>query len=85
MLAEVLVGKFPTHAVTGLDGHYVIPHVPVGKVKVSALLPATMAQSEKEVEVHAGELVDVPLTLPFDRKAWDARRSGSPAPATSKP
>ncbi|HEY3253612.1 MAG TPA: hypothetical protein VGJ91_06675 [Polyangiaceae bacterium] len=87
MLAEVLVVKFPTHAVTGLDGHYVIPRIPVGKVKVSALLPATMQQIEKEVEVHAGELVDVPLSIAFDRKAWDARRSGSaaPAPATSKP
>ena len=84
MLADVLVVKFPTHAVTGLDGRYVIPHVPVGKVKVSALLPATMAQSEKEVEVHAGELVDVPLVLAFDRKAWDARRGPSAAPATSK-
>lgn len=90
MLAEVLVVKFPTHAVTGLDGRYVIPRVPVGKVKVSALLPATMVQNEKEVEVHAGELVDVPLSLVFDRKDWDARRMGAaasaaPAPATSKP
>jgi len=84
MLADVLVVKFPTHAVTGLDGRYVIPRVPVGKVKVSALLPA-VGENEKEVEVHAGELVDVPLTLSFDRKAWDARRGGSPAPATSKP
>jgi len=86
MLAEVIVVKFSTHAVTGLDGRYVIPRVPVGKVKVSALLPATMAQIEKEVEVHAGELVDVPLSVPFDRKEWDARRGGSsaPAPATSK-
>ncbi|MEI9936801.1 MAG: hypothetical protein WDO69_06225 [Pseudomonadota bacterium] len=84
MLAEVLVVKFPTHAVTGLDGRYVVPRVPVGKVKVSALLPATMVQSEKEVEVHAGELVDVPLTLTFDRKAWDAQRGASAAPAASK-
>jgi len=84
MMAEVLVVKFSTHAVTGLDGRYVIPHVPVGKVKVSALLPATMVQEEKEVEVHAGELVDVPLTLAFDRKGWEARRGVSPAPATSK-
>ena len=84
MLADVLVVKFSTHAVTGLDGRYVIPRVPVGKVKVSALLPATMVQNEKEVEVHAGELVDVPLTLAFDRKVWEARRSGSAAPAPSK-
>ena len=84
MLAEVLVVKFPTHAVTGPDGRFVIPHVPVGKVKVSALLPATLAQSEKEVEVHAGELVEVPIALDFDRKAWDARRAGSAqAPAAT--
>lgn len=84
MLAEVLVVKFPTHAVTGLDGRFVIPHVPVGKVKVSALLPATMAQTEKEVEVHSGELVELPLVLSFDRKAWDAQRGGaSTAPASS--
>jgi hypothetical protein len=83
MLADVVVVKFPTHAVTGVDGRYVIPRVPVGKVKVSALLPATMVQQEKEVEVHAGELVDVPLTLAFDRKDWDTRRGGTAAPATS--
>lgn len=83
MLAEVIVVKFPTHAVTGVDGRYVIPRVPVGKVKVSALLPATMVQEEKEVEVHAGEAVDVPLTLAFDRKDWDSRRAGSATPATA--
>jgi hypothetical protein len=80
MLADVLVVKFPTHAVTGVDGHFVIPHVPVGKVTVSALLPATMEQAQKEVEVHAGELVDVSIALPFDRKKWDAAR-GKTAPA----
>ncbi|MEO7035218.1 MAG: carboxypeptidase-like regulatory domain-containing protein [Polyangiaceae bacterium] len=83
MLAEVLVVKFPTHAVTGADGHFVIPHVPVGKVSVSALLPSTMAQGMKDVEVHAGELVDVSITLPFERKAWDARRGTGAAPSLS--
>jgi hypothetical protein len=79
MLADVLVVKFPTHAVTGLDGRFVIPHVPVGKVSVSALLPATMEQAQKDVEVHAGELVDVTMALAFDRKKWDAAR-GPAAP-----
>ncbi len=81
MLADVLVVKFPTHAVSGLDGRFVIPHVPVGKVTVSALLPATLEQAEKQVEVHAGELVEVPFTLPFERKKWDATRGPAPAPA----
>src|SRR5450432_1474053 len=80
MLADVLVVKFPTHAVTGLDGHFVIPHVPVGKVNVSALLPATGAEATKEIEVHDGELVEVPFDLPFDRAKWDAARSGHAAP-----
>ena len=80
MLADVIVVKFPTHAVTGLDGQFVIPHVPVGKVTVSALLPTTLAQSSKEVEVHAGESVEVKLDLAFDRNAWEAARKGR-APA----
>lgn len=85
MLADVVVVKFPTHAVTGKDGRFVVPRVPVGKVKVSALLPALMAQTEKEVEVHAGELVEVPLSLSFDRKQWDTRRDGpSSAPAKAQ-
>ncbi len=86
MLANVVVVKFPTHAVTGIDGHFVVPHVPVGKVKLSALLPATMAITEKDVEVHAGELVEVPLTLSFDRKAWNAQGTGAAhAPASATP
>lgn len=89
MLAEVLVVKFPTHAVTRLDGAFVIPRVPVGKVQVSALSPATMAQLSKAVEVHAGESVDVNFELTFDLKKWEAARKGAPppsaAPATSAP
>jgi hypothetical protein len=81
MLAEVLVVKFPTHAVTGLDGQFVIPRVPVGKVNVSALLPATLAQASKEVEVHAGESVEVKFELSFDRAAGEAARKGKPRPA----
>ena len=83
MLADVMVVKFPTHAVTGLDGQFVIPHVPVGKVTVSALLPATLAQSSKEVEVHAGESIEVKFDLPFDHQAWDAARKGRPPPAAA--
>jgi len=83
MFADVLIVKFPTHAVTGIDGTFVIPRVPVGKVNVSALLPQTMAQTGKDVEVHAGEVVDVKFELPFDRSKWDAARSGKPAVAPS--
>ncbi len=37
--AEVYVLKYPTFAVTGLDGKYEIQGIPVGEVTVSALLP----------------------------------------------
>jgi len=84
MFAEVIVVKFPTHAVTGVDGQFVIPRIPVGKVTVSALLPATLAQVSKDVEVHAGESVELKFELPFDRAAWEAKRKGaSPAQSAS--
>ena len=86
MQADVIVVKFATHDVSGLDGHYAVHRVPVGKVKVSALLPATMAQLEKDVELHEGETLDVNFEIPFDRAKWDAARSGHapmPAPAPS--
>lgn len=85
MQADVIVVKFSTHDVSGLDGHYAIHHVPVGKVKVSALLPATMAQVEKDVELHAGETLDVNFELPFDRAKWDAARDGRSAPSSASP
>jgi hypothetical protein len=81
MRANVLVVKFSTHDVTGLDGHYAVHHVPAGKVKVSALLPATMAQVEREVELHEGETLDVNFELPFDAQKWEASRTGRPVPS----
>ncbi len=79
MLAEVLVVKFPTHAVTKLDGSFVIPRVPVGNVQVSALSPATMAQRSQSVEVHAGESVELNFELPFELARWQAARQGGAA------
>jgi len=77
MLAEVIVVKFPTHAVTKLDGAFVIPHVPVGRVDVSVVSPATMVQKSRSVEVHAGESVEVNFELPFDLSVWEAARKGA--------
>jgi hypothetical protein len=83
MSADVVVVSYPTHAVTGSDGSFVIPHVPVGQVTVSAVLPATAVQTSKRVELHAGESVEVKLELPFDLKRWEAMRSGATAPSAS--
>jgi len=70
--ADVFVVPYPTFAVTGLDGKFEVSGVPVGKVKVNALLPATMAVVEREVEIKAGETIDLELSLSFDAKAYKA-------------
>jgi hypothetical protein len=63
MVADVFVVSYPTHAVTGLDGRYQIKGIPVGKARISALLPSTHAVIEKDIEIKAGETLEVPLSL----------------------
>jgi hypothetical protein len=71
MTAEVLVLKYPTHAVTGLDGRFEIPNVPVGQVTVSSYLPQTQATAERSVTVEAGKATEELLfELPFDAAAY---------------
>jgi hypothetical protein len=87
MMADVFVVKYATHDVTSLDGKYEISGIPVGKVRISALLPSTEAVVEKDIEIKAGETLDLPLELHFDAKAFEARRaaaaSASAAPSAS--
>lgn len=82
MLTDVFVLKYPTHDVTSLDGRFEIKDIPVGKVTLNALLPATHVSVEKEIEIKAGETLEVALTLPFDAKAF-AKAAASSAPAPS--
>jgi hypothetical protein len=67
MFADVFVIKFPTFAVTGLDGRYEISGIPVGEVTVNALLPATMVVAEKKVKVVADQATEVNLEIAFDK------------------
>jgi hypothetical protein len=85
MSAEVLVVKFSTHAVTGLDGRFEIRGVPVGQVSVNALMPVTGAGAQKSVVVEAGKPTDeLVLEIAFDAKAYQAARDGgAPAPSSS--
>jgi len=68
----VHVFHFPyaTHDVTGLDGRYSIAGIPVGKAKVSVMLPQTktMKSISKDIEVKQGDNV-IDLELAFDAKA----------------
>lgn len=83
MMADVFVVNYSTHDVTSLDGRFEISGVPVGKARISAMLPATRAVVEKDIEIKAGEPLELALTLPFDAKAHaaaSAAPTGSSAP-----
>jgi hypothetical protein len=79
MMADVFVVKYSTHDVTGIDGKFEITGIPVGKARISALLPATDAVVEKDIEIKAGEPLELNLELPFDAKAFAARHAASAA------
>ena len=87
MLADVFVLKYATHDVTNLDGRYEIKGIPVGKARISALLPGTGAVVEKDIEIKAGEALELPLQLSFDAKAYAkaAAAASAPAAASSAP
>jgi hypothetical protein len=82
MLADVFVLKYSTHDVTSLDGRFEITGIPVGKARLSAMLPATRAVVERDIEIKAGETLDLELTLPFDAKEF-AKAAASAEPAAS--
>ena len=83
MLADVFVLKYATHYVTSLDGRFEIKGIPVGKARISALLPATQVVVEKEIEIKAGETLDLPLQLKFDAKAYAATAAAGAAAAAA--
>lgn len=89
MVADVFVVSYATYDVTGLDGRFEIKGIPVGPARISALLPATQALVEKDIEIKAGQTLELPLTLSFDAKAAaaaaKAAASASAAPAGSAP
>lgn len=68
MMADVFVLKYPTAAVTDLEGKFEIKDVPVGELTVNALLPPTMQVAEKKIKVEADKTVDVELEIAFDQK-----------------
>jgi len=78
MYADVFIVRYPTHAVTGLDGRYRIAGIPAGKVKISTYAPPidaelhpdfgiTASTEEREIEVKAGETVQVNFTLAYKK------------------
>jgi hypothetical protein len=76
MYADVFVLRYPTYAVTGLDGHFRITGIPVGKVKVSMYAPVIDAglhpdvgirgaTEEREIEVKTDEPVRADFNIEY--------------------
>jgi hypothetical protein len=81
MFAEVMVVKYPTHTVTGLDGEYELTGIPVGEVTVTAFLPAILLTAERQVSVQEGKATEVNLTIKFDAKQHALRQAQAAASA----
>jgi hypothetical protein len=75
--ATVLVVRFPTFDVTGLDGKFHIEGVPVGKSKISAMLPTVNLKAEQEITVSKSTTTRVELKLKFDAAEFAARKATS--------
>ena len=84
LTTDVYVLAYATHAVTGLDGQFEIPGVPVGdEVRVSAFLPSIDKVVEQRVTLKEGDNT-IDLTLEYDatkddpevrRKAAEEKRA----------
>jgi hypothetical protein len=88
MTAEVLVLKYATVSVTGIDGRYRISGLPPGELMVSAVLPPTGGVAHKKIQVEGGKTLTVDLEIAFDANAFRQARavaSGAktPGPAPS--
>jgi hypothetical protein len=89
--ADVYVLKFATFDVTGLDGGYEIDRIPVGKVRVDALLPVLGKNATREIEIKPGDN-KLDLTITFDaaadRPKWplgSTQELAAAAPASASP
>lgn len=62
-VVDVYAFLHPLHAVTSTSGAFRIDGVPVGKLKVSTMHPQVNGSDEKEIEVSAGGVTKVALTV----------------------
>jgi hypothetical protein len=62
---DLYVFRHPLHAVSQLSGHYRIDGVPVGKLKVGVHHPTIDADAESPVDVVAGVVAKVDLTITY--------------------
>ena len=79
--SDVWVLLQPLHAVSGIDGHFRIDDVPIGSLKVSARLSAISQEASKTVDVLAGVVQKVDLTIHYSA----VKDAGAPAPKGAMP
>jgi hypothetical protein len=65
---DLYVFRHPLHAVTDTAGHYRIDGLPVGKLKVGVHHPTVDADAQAPVDVVAGVVQQVDLTLTYKPK-----------------
>jgi hypothetical protein len=82
--ADVYVLLHPLHTVTDLAGHFRLDGVPVGKVTVFTRL-APIGEIGKPVEILAGVVQKVDLTLVYARLDAGAGGAGTASDAAAKP
>ena len=67
LLSDVFVVPYATFDVTGVDGHFEIEGVPVGKARIDAFLPIIRKSVGHELNVHEGDN-EFDLELTYDAK-----------------
>lgn len=77
-VAEVFVLPYATVAVTDEVGRFEITGIPVGTVKVNALLPETGAVAGQEITIEADKATELKFELTFDRAAYDKKEKPTP-------
>ncbi|HEX3769586.1 MAG TPA: carboxypeptidase-like regulatory domain-containing protein [Polyangiaceae bacterium] len=65
---DVYIFRHPLHAVSGLDGHYRIDGIPVGKMTIGAQHPTVLSQAQSTVTIEAGVVQKADFTLEYDPK-----------------
>ncbi len=74
----------PLHATSGVDGHFRIDGIPIGKVQVGARLSAIGKEATQSIEVLAGVIHRVDLTLHYVAPAEPAPFASSAPNAAAR-
>ncbi len=77
-VAELFVLAYSTVDVTGADGKFEISGIPVGKVKVNALLPQTGAVALREITIEEGKVAELDFELAFDKLSYAKKAQPTP-------